>query len=1267
MHRIWELGPGVPCDWAPDGASLAAAGSVAAKSALVFGFTKASVIIAVAFVVAMGGLAVCNGRSAVRRREVIMGCGAVASTLLVALPTILGMGIVTTFRLGLDFEALAYASRSSKEYGRGPGVRPPCFMPGWGTASSAMLANVALSVLSFTTVLAFGQPARPPSPLDVWAVPACGRLGSWGCARSARVAASDLTRMHRERSAAASHVGPVAGGRRQWWVRFWAAMWSALVLPCPAAEARAAVIIAASMNGFAAYATVVAHLDSRYIAPTASLEHVQAALNATVSPDLLATGFFFDPGQAELPLRDAYTIFAVLLVLVWLVRVAIVDSSPAIQTLYWKTESWVRPSLSGSLAVAYLAMELLRIYLDAGRSGSGGVGLIMLLEVLVLIIPVGVSVIGRVTVAVRVQSATERLTQVESTLRAFILWSNHELRTLLTPVQLAADELLDVAAARSAHGEGHGDGDAAPFAAGEEDADLAALAGSIRDSASRASGLLTSVLDYFRAVTAGREAAPKCRWSPAGLELRNSIGTAFGADVVVSGLPLAQLQCVGGSPAKATGLRRRATASLAPSTGGADEAGRTADHSRRPPAAGPRLARLQVHQAGGRRLAPLHLDLDASLDATEVFTDMEAVSLAATNFVTNALKFRQPGSQVKVRAALTRARGWRSPVRGSPAATPRASIGSTAATTSSVDARTRGGATMADVVPNGALPDAVAVERERTGAALLVIEVEDDGTGVPRSGRKNLFRAFKDVGTSAEGAVSTGIGLALVRESADRLGGEVGYCTAQAAWPWLPGKASDACLTGQHPSGTKSGQTPQTADPSSVSRPPQVGPSTALQASGDCRDSSAGAATSTPNVSAAEEAEALDISAADRQPVAPPVRSKGPSRAVDSPSGALWQVPAARDAKSASLGPAHLPAEDLFDSASTQGSTEGANRGSIFWLAVPVAVRPVAQTPTVWRESVASEVVDAVGSVAEVGQATSTGAMRSQRDSPQRGKRFSGTGARDNGAEASCTDPGPLGRAQSSDRTEAGADLFGNADDGTLASPQARKPHASATAAFTASHTIQVRGSRHSHGRSATASPAPRGRSERQLRRERRALSRQISSGARSPSSSSSTAAAGRAASALGGSRACTSSGARGVVLIVDDSAAVRRGLGTAVRRLGFDAQFASNGQEGLASLRASCSPGGERVAAVLLDKEMPVLDGIGFLRLLRAGDLTASEDRGGAVAERMRRVPVLLVTGSVDVELQRLALSLGASALIPKPVSRADILQGLRSVGLAV
>lgn len=104
--------------------------------------------------------------------------------------------------------------------------------------------------------------------------------------------------------------------------------------------------------------------------------------------------------------------------------------------------------------------------------------------------------------------------------------------------------------------------------------------------------------------------------------------------------------------------------------------------------------------------------------------------------------------------------------------------------------------------------------------------------------------------------------------------------------------------------------------------------------------------------------------------------------------------------------------------------------------------------------------------------------------------------------------------------------------------------------------------------------------------------------------------------------------------LIVDDSSVMRKIVERSLRQAGIDlaqVREASNGAEALAIL------GEDSVDLILCDINMPVMDGLEFVRQLQAMDAA-------------KRAPVVMITteGSESHVVQ--ALSLGARGYIRKP-----------------
>ncbi|WP_028578053.1 HD-GYP domain-containing protein [Desulfomicrobium escambiense] len=110
-------------------------------------------------------------------------------------------------------------------------------------------------------------------------------------------------------------------------------------------------------------------------------------------------------------------------------------------------------------------------------------------------------------------------------------------------------------------------------------------------------------------------------------------------------------------------------------------------------------------------------------------------------------------------------------------------------------------------------------------------------------------------------------------------------------------------------------------------------------------------------------------------------------------------------------------------------------------------------------------------------------------------------------------------------------------------------------------------------------------------------------------------------------------------ILVIDDEEGLRRSLCAYLEDLGYDALDAGNGLDGLAVMRANL----QDLAAVIVDLNMPVLDGYGFLRQAR-------------VEAPELPIVVLSGVGVVDDALQ--AVRLGAWDFLTKPLHNFSILE---------
>jgi len=127
---------------------------------------------------------------------------------------------------------------------------------------------------------------------------------------------------------------------------------------------------------------------------------------------------------------------------------------------------------------------------------------------------------------------------------------------------------------------------------------------------------------------------------------------------------------------------------------------------------------------------------------------------------------------------------------------------------------------------------------------------------------------------------------------------------------------------------------------------------------------------------------------------------------------------------------------------------------------------------------------------------------------------------------------------------------------------------------------------------------------------------------------------------AVGAAPAAEGDPARPRVLVVEDNdvnQVVAEGI---LASLGYDSDVAGDGREALDALEHTA------YAAVLMDCQMPVLDGYDATRELRLRELTQGRPR----------VPVLAMTASVTEGERERCAAAGMDDFVPKPVTPADL-----------
>ena len=118
--------------------------------------------------------------------------------------------------------------------------------------------------------------------------------------------------------------------------------------------------------------------------------------------------------------------------------------------------------------------------------------------------------------------------------------------------------------------------------------------------------------------------------------------------------------------------------------------------------------------------------------------------------------------------------------------------------------------------------------------------------------------------------------------------------------------------------------------------------------------------------------------------------------------------------------------------------------------------------------------------------------------------------------------------------------------------------------------------------------------------------------------------------------------------LVVDDSAMMRMILKEHLKRLGFHVTEAVNGCDALVRLREM-----QRADVVLVDCNMPGMDGLSFIRAVRAEQAYAG-------------LPLMMVTTNSEAADVSLALEAGANEYLRKPFTGAMIREKLASMGVA-
>lgn len=115
-------------------------------------------------------------------------------------------------------------------------------------------------------------------------------------------------------------------------------------------------------------------------------------------------------------------------------------------------------------------------------------------------------------------------------------------------------------------------------------------------------------------------------------------------------------------------------------------------------------------------------------------------------------------------------------------------------------------------------------------------------------------------------------------------------------------------------------------------------------------------------------------------------------------------------------------------------------------------------------------------------------------------------------------------------------------------------------------------------------------------------------------------------------------------ILVVEDDQAIREMLGFTLKQSGFECELVADAELGFESLNR------QHPDLILLDWMLPGMDGIEFIRRLRANDFLAN-------------IPVIMLTAKGESEDMVKSLSVGADDYVNKPFLPAELVARIRAV----
>lgn len=110
-------------------------------------------------------------------------------------------------------------------------------------------------------------------------------------------------------------------------------------------------------------------------------------------------------------------------------------------------------------------------------------------------------------------------------------------------------------------------------------------------------------------------------------------------------------------------------------------------------------------------------------------------------------------------------------------------------------------------------------------------------------------------------------------------------------------------------------------------------------------------------------------------------------------------------------------------------------------------------------------------------------------------------------------------------------------------------------------------------------------------------------------------------------------------VLVADDEAAIRDVLKLHLEKGGYNVVLSENGEEAIDALKC------KNISLALTDIRMPRVDGFGVLEFIN---------------EHLQHVPVILLTGYVDVQTAVEAMKKGSADYLTKPIRKSELLSAV-------